>query len=85
MQFIYVTIHGYICVHAKLLQFCPTLWDPMDYSSWGFSVRGIVQAWIQDWVAMYISIYATYLYSVYITSTCYNILLEIFVCVFYVY
>ena len=29
---------------AKLLQSCPTLCDPMDYSLPGFSVHGILQA-----------------------------------------
>jgi len=34
-------------VHAKLLQLCPTVCDPVDYSLLGpngFSVRGILQA-----------------------------------------
>ena len=30
----------------------PTLWDPMDYSPPGSSVRGILQARILEWVAM---------------------------------
>ena len=34
-------------MHAKLLQLCPTLWDPMDVVH-----RGILQARIQEWVAM---------------------------------
>ena len=29
-------------VHAKSLQLCPTLCDPVDYSQWGSSVRGIL-------------------------------------------
>ena len=28
------------CTHAKLLRSCPTLYNPMDYSSPGFSVQG---------------------------------------------
>ena len=32
------------CLHAKSLQSCPTLWDPMDSSQPGSSVRGILQA-----------------------------------------
>ena len=28
------------CTHAKSLQSCPTLWDPMDCSPPGFSVHG---------------------------------------------
>ena len=40
------------CVGAKLLQSCPTLCDSMDYSPLGFSVHGILQARILEWVAM---------------------------------
>ena len=40
------------CVHAKLLQSCPILCDPMDCSLPGFSVLGILQARILEWVAM---------------------------------
>ena len=32
------------CMHAKLLQSCPTLCDPMDCSPPGSSVHGILQA-----------------------------------------
>ena len=39
-------------VHAKLLQSCPTLCDPIDCSSPGSSVHGILQARILGWVAM---------------------------------
>ena len=39
-------------MHAKLLQSCPTLCDPMDYSPPGSSVHGILQARILEWVAM---------------------------------
>ena len=46
--------HIYICV-AQLLQLCPTLCDPMDYSLPGFSVHGILQARILEWVAIPIS------------------------------
>ena len=38
-----------VCVmHAKSLQPCPTLCDPMDYSPPGFSVHGILQARILE-------------------------------------
>ena len=37
---------------AKLLHSCPTLWDPMDCSPRGSSVRGILQARILEWVAI---------------------------------
>ena len=37
---------------AKSLQSCPTLRDPMDCSPPGFSVQGILQAKILEWVDM---------------------------------
>ena len=37
---------------AKLLQSCPTLCDPMNYSSPGFSVHRILQARILEWIAI---------------------------------
>ena len=37
---------------AKLLQSCPTLCDSMDCSPSGFSVGGILQARILEWVAI---------------------------------
>ena len=40
-----------VCVHAKLLQLCPTLGDPMDCSP-GTSVHEILQAKILEWVAI---------------------------------
>ena len=43
------------CVHAKSLRSCPTLCDPMDCSSSGFSVHGILQARILEWVAIFSS------------------------------
>ena len=39
-------------MHAKLLQSCPTLCDPMDCSPLGSSLHGILQARILEWVAM---------------------------------
>ena len=39
-------------VHAKSLQSCPALCDPMDCGSPGFAVHGILQARIVEWVAM---------------------------------
>ena len=41
-----------VCIHAKSLQSCPTLWDPMDCSLTGSSVYGISQARILEWVAI---------------------------------
>ena len=36
---------------AKLLQLCPTLCDPMDYSLPGSSVHGIIQVRVLEWIA----------------------------------
>ena len=41
-----------LCVHAKSLQACLTLCIPMDCSPPGFSIHGILQARILEWVAM---------------------------------
>ena len=41
-----------VCVCAKLLQSCPTLYDPMDCSPPGSSTLGILQVRILEWVAM---------------------------------
>ena len=38
--------------HAKSLQLCPTLCDPMDCSQPGSSVHGILQARILEWVVI---------------------------------
>ena len=39
-------------VHAMPCQLCLTLCNPIDYSSPGFSVHGILQARILEWIAM---------------------------------
>ena len=44
--------HGLLCMRAQSLQSCPTLCNPMDYSPPGFSVHGILQARILEWVTM---------------------------------
>ena len=51
MQYIYCLC---VCewVLAKLLQLCPTLCNPMDCSPPGFSIQGILQASILEWVAI---------------------------------
>ena len=41
-----------MCIHAKLLQSCPTLHDPTDCNLPGSSVYGILQARILEWVAI---------------------------------
>ena len=38
-------------MRAQLLQSCPTFCDPMDCSPPGFSVHGILQGRILEWVA----------------------------------
>ena len=43
------------CLCAKLLQLCPTLWDPMDCSPLGSSIPGILQVRILEWVAILFS------------------------------
>ena len=50
------TWNMYVCVHAQL---CPTLCDPMDYSPPGFSVHGIFQARIAEWVSSSRGIFLT--------------------------
>ena len=46
----------HVCVHAKLLQSYPTLWDPMDYMDpmepTGSSVHGIFPGKSMEWVAI---------------------------------
>ena len=41
-----------VCLHAKLLQLCLILCDPMDCSPPGSLVHGILQARILVWIAM---------------------------------
>ena len=41
-----------VCVHAKALQLCLTLCNPMDYSLPGSSVYRIIQGRILAWIAM---------------------------------
>ena len=52
-------------VHAKSLQLCLTLCDPMDHSLPGSSVHGILQARILEWVAISFSNYieVSFLYT----------------------
>ena len=42
-----------MCV--SVIQSCPALGDPIDYSPRGFSVHGILQARILEWVAILFS------------------------------
>ena len=41
----------YLCICAKSLQSCPNLCNPMDCSPPVFSIHGILQAGILDWVS----------------------------------
>ena len=43
---------GHVCSCVESLQSCPTLCNPMDCSPPGFSVHGILQARLLEWVAM---------------------------------
>ena len=44
-------INKTICMHAKSLQSCPALCEPMECSLLGSSVHWILQARILEWVA----------------------------------
>ena len=48
------SVNNCVCVLccAKSIQFCQTLCDPMDYSLPDSSVHGILQAIIQEWIAV---------------------------------
>ena len=46
------TFHQIAAAAAKSFQSCPTLCDPIDSSSPGSSVPGILQARILEWVAI---------------------------------
>ena len=48
---LFTTDHLHVCVLAKLLQACLTLCSPVDCYLPGFSVHGIFQERIQEWVA----------------------------------
>ena len=48
----YPWIQVHVCGSTQLLQWCPTLCGPMDYSLPGSSVHGIFQARILEWVAI---------------------------------
>ena len=59
IYYIYICFICIVCiyiyklsVHAKLLQLCPAVSDPMDCRPPGSSVRGIFQARILEWGAI---------------------------------
>ena len=43
--------HDIVCV-CEVAQSCPTLCDPVDWSLPGFSIHGILQARILEWVTI---------------------------------
>ena len=45
-------LYEYMCVFELLLQSCPTLRDPKDYSPPGPSDHGILQARVLAWVTI---------------------------------
>ena len=51
VQAIFISL-VHACMHAKSLSLCPTLCDPMDCSPPNFSVHGILQAGMLEWIAM---------------------------------
>ena len=59
-MFVDVHMYTHICMHgegsiqgnAKLLQSCLTLYDPIDGSSLGSPIPGILQAKTLEWVAI---------------------------------
>ena len=42
----------FTCVCVKVTQSCPTLYNPVDCNLPGFSIHGILQARILEWVAI---------------------------------
>ena len=57
------------CMHAKLIQSCPTLCNPMDSSPPGSSAHRILQARILQWVAISVSIFCFVLFYLFIKFT----------------
>ena len=49
---LYCLSFTYVCLNAKSIQSCPTLYDPLNHSPPGSSVHGILQAGILEWVSM---------------------------------
>ena len=52
IHFELIFVCGVRCVHAKSLQLCPALCDPVDHSLPGSSVHGILQARMLEWFAI---------------------------------
>ena len=49
---VFVCLEKSSCLHARSLQSCLALWDPLDCSPPSSSIHGILQAKILEWVAM---------------------------------
>ena len=52
MQYTHTHTHTHTHMHAQLLQLCLTSCDPIDCSLLGFSVHGILQIRLLEWVAV---------------------------------
>ena len=52
LYFLFYKLCVGVCLCAKLLLSCSTLCDRVNYSPPGFSVHGILQTRILEWVAM---------------------------------
>ena len=46
------SVSGTVTLNVQVTQSCPTLCNPMDCSPAGFSVHGILQTGILEWVAI---------------------------------
>ena len=46
------TWQAWVKSESEVTQSCPTLWDPMDCSTPGSSLHGILQARVLEWVAI---------------------------------
>ena len=53
----YLFVVNFPLAAAKLLQLCPTLYDPIDGSPLGSTVPGILQARTLEWVAISFSMH----------------------------
>ena len=51
--YVYTHTHTHVCVCVCVTQSCLSLCDSMDCSPPGFSVHGILQARILEWVAFF--------------------------------
>ena len=52
MWVIYIPFYFTLSSHAKSLQSCPTLCDPIDSSPPGSSIHGTLQARVVEWLAL---------------------------------